>query len=115
MIVKCNWFVRLKAKLFGLDPSYGILTTIGPIIVRGNTEPPPWAIRHERVHVAQFWELWGIGYLVVFWLFYLRSLARYQTPEAAYLRHPMEREALANEDNPNYLRTRESFAWKKYL
>lgn len=115
MIIKCQPLISLKMRLFGLDPSYGGLTTIGPVIIRGDAEPEPWMLIHEGIHIRQWKELFGVGYVAMFWALWFRELFRHRSMQLAYLKHPMEREAIIHEVDPDYLKTRRRFAWAEYL
>ncbi len=115
MIVRANWLLRAKARLAGLDPNEVLLTTIGSIIIRGDIDPADDEILHERLHGAQWIELLGIGYVIVFWCLYLVLLLRYRSRGAAYALHPMELEAYEGMRDPEYLKRRRSFAWIKHL
>jgi hypothetical protein len=40
---------------------------------------------------------------------------RYKDGTKAYYENPFEREAYANDENPNYLQERKPYAWINYL
>jgi hypothetical protein len=73
MMLRAQWLLSLKARLAGLDPKDVQLSTIGPIILRGDHDPEPEELAHERIHVRQWWELLGVGYVVIFWALYVRA------------------------------------------
>lgn len=68
-------------------------------------------LNHEKIHTAQMREL---GYLPFYLLYVLEWLVRLLGKGNAYRRISFEREAYANEDNPQYLSSRKRWAmWKK--
>lgn len=61
---------------------------------------------HEMIHYKQQKELFFIGWMVLY-LIYDRKYG--------YLLNPFELEAHFNDDNSEYLTTREKFSWIKFL
>ena len=59
-------------------------------------------LNHEAIHAAQQKEMFLIGFY-----------AKYLTYK--YDNNPFEKEAYANENNLEYLKTRKPFNWKNYL
>lgn len=115
MIVRASWLLKLKARLAGLNPNNMLLTTIGPFIIRGEVAPEPEDLLHERIHVAQWLELLGVGYYVIFYAWYFWGRIKHGSATAAYDRHPMEREAYAGMELPNYLEIRRHYAWVRLV
>lgn len=113
MMFRADWLLRLKARIAGLDPNDVVLTTVGPIIIRGKIDPEPEALQHELIHVMQFQELLGIGFVILFWIFFLWGLFRHGSAELAYLRNPFEVEANRYMDTSGYLENRPRFAWAR--
>ena len=97
----------------------------------------PTFLRHEAIHTAQqyeiitasalvalvmcnlfasWWYLLGVV-LLPFVLYIVAWLVALALPpyDRAYKDSPFEREAYANESNPEYLVTRPPFAWVKYI
>jgi len=72
----------------------------------------PRLLRHELIHVAQYRELWYLGFAVLYLAFGAWHLARTRSFRAAYFSIPFEREAHAHDDTPGYLATRKRFAWR---
>lgn len=117
--------------------NFKCLNILGLLFVKGNEELSAKEIRHEATHTAQQYEIlcasallalfisniyasWWymlvaiampIAIYIVAWLVEL-VLPPYKT---AYKDSPFEREAYANEDNPEYLAQRTLFAWWKYI
>lgn len=68
-------------------------------------------INHEGIHTVQMKELGYIGFYIIYLLEWLYRLV---TTKNAYRSISFEREAYANESNPNYLKTRKKYAqWRK--
>lgn len=68
-------------------------------------------INHEKIHSAQMRELW---YLPFYILYLLEWLVRLFGKGNAYRNVSFEREAYANENNPQYLSYRRRWAmWRK--
>lgn len=91
---------------------------------------------HEHIHAAQQQEMfflglvlsaffypiikaWAMFFVVIFFLWYgvewLVRLGIYGSTHDAYRNIGFEREAYANDDNLDYLKTRRMFAWVRYL
>lgn len=68
--------------------------------------------RHERIHIRQQQELFVIPFYVLYFLFYFINIFK---KVDSYRNIPFEKEAYANDDNLEYLKTRKKFAWTKYL
>jgi len=86
--------------------------TLWPFIFTG-PNPNPITIQHERIHIAQGWELWGIGFYPVYGYYYLREWLQTDS-DTAYALHPMEMEAYRYEREPGYLFERKRFAWLEF-
>lgn len=72
-------------------------------------------IDHELIHIAQWRELLYIGFILWYFLEWLARLAQYRNFSKAYRNISFEREAYANDKNPNYLSTRKRYSFKKYI
>ena len=81
--------------------------TIWPfIILRKESKYDLVTINHESIHIQQQKELLIIPfYIVYFWFSFWRS----------YSKNPFEKEAYANAENLDYLKTRTLFSWTRYL
>ncbi len=70
-------------------------------------------INHESIHWKQQMELLIIFFYVLYvFEYFVRIFTNGGDP---YRNISFEREAYANEHNPEYLKTRKRFAWIKYL
>ena len=71
--------------------------------------------RHETIHYLQQRELLMVVQWVLYGLFHIIGLIKYRDGQTAYYENPFEREAYANDENPNYLKERKPYAWINYL
>lgn len=114
-----------------------MLNILGVVFVRGDAEVTSWRARHEAIHTAQQYEIMTLSALVAlvlckvwaswwyllivvvmpFALYLLAWLIALALPpyDIAYHDSPFEREAYANQLDPDYLITRHPFAWVKYI
>jgi hypothetical protein len=76
------------------------------IIVPSSTIIDDVLINHERIHLRQQLEM----LVLPFHIWYLIALHR-----KGYWNISFEKEAYANEHNLNYLKTRQMFAFRKYM
>lgn len=126
--------IRNKYMPFG---KFGCMNILGFLFVREEVELTDKAINHEAIHTVQQYEILtasALAALVVSniyasWLYLLIAIAMpillyalawivalmLQPYDRAYKDSPFEREAYANEHNPQYLATRPLFAWVKYI
>ena len=100
-----------------------VFFTLFPFIfIRGDGDER--VINHESIHIAQYAELWVIGFLFLYALDYLRGYIKYWhirsdiSPAAhkfaAYKNIRFEQEAYSYEYDMNYLENRVPYAWRKY-
>lgn len=102
------WFTKLMSVVIDV---YAI--TIFPFII--SREPmDPETLNHETIHIRQQMELLVIPFYLLYGLFYLIGLIKYRDKQTAYLMIPFEQEAYYNDDNLDYLETREWFAWRRH-
>jgi len=72
-------------------------------------------VRHEKIHFKQQIELFILPFYVLYLLHYLFNLVNYRNSSKAYLNICFEKEAYANDRNPDYLFKRKLYAWLNYL
>ena len=70
--------------------------------------------RHETIHFQQFLELFFVGFVVLYFYYWLKNLASGMDGESSYFAIPFEREAYDNDWDQDYLRDRKRFAWWDY-
>ena len=87
------------------------INLFGILFVRGNARISEKTIRHEAIHTAQMKEM----FYVFFYIWYaIEWLIRLPFGNA-YRNMSFEREAYANDNNPDYLKTRKRYAFLKYI
>ena len=72
-------------------------------------------INHERIHTAQMKELLFIPFYIFYILEWLIRLLQYRNSFTAYRNISFEREAYANESNPDYLSKRKPYSFLRYI
>ena len=87
--------------------------TLFPFIFVGD-EGDDRLINHESIHIAQYRELFVIGFLLLYAWDFLYGFAKYRNYDDAYRSIRFEREAYANEHDEHYLEMRQRFAWRRY-
>lgn len=126
--------IRNKYLPFG---DFKVMNILGFLFVREEVEVSPTILLHEAIHTRQQYEimvasailfLWVVNtyswlcYLLIIFvmpmvLYALAWLIELVRPpyNSAYKDTPFEREAYANQHNPNYLDSRPWFAWVRYV
>lgn len=91
---------------------YAAINLFGILFVRKDANITKEMLNHEEIHTAQMKEM----LYVPFYLWYMVEwIVRLFKKGNAYRNISFEREAYANEDNLDYLDTRECFKWIDYL
>lgn len=72
-------------------------------------------INHERIHTAQMKELLFIPFYIFYILEWLIRLLQYRNSFTAYRNISFEREAYANESNPDYLSKKKPYSFLRYI
>jgi hypothetical protein len=96
-----SWFINARA------------ITLFPFIFISD-EGDEKLIRHESIHIAQYRELFVIGFLLIYLYDFIHGFIKYKNYNDAYKSIRFEREAYTQEADPHYLEFREQFAWKRY-
>lgn len=101
--------------------------TLGPFIfIRKGTVLSKRDINHEAIHWQQYKETLIVGFLIFYVLEFIMKFispsltVAEERPNRSYwnrVYHSLsfEEEAYANQDNPDYLRTRQPYSWIKYI
>jgi len=79
-----------------------------------NEEIDNFTLNHEKIHLKQQCELWGIGFYFLYIYYLLQGKWSGKSSMDAYLDIPFESEAYENETNLEYLKKREKMSWMKY-
>ena len=83
---------------------------LGPIILsRG--EMSEQTKRHETIHFQQYLELLFVGFLILYFLYWILYICKGMSGQDAYYNIPFEREAYDNDADPNYLQSRKRYGW----
>ena len=102
----------LPFKGFGAMNLFGILFLRVDWVDNNSTDTICRLFAHERIHSAQMKELLYVGFYACYlaeWIYRLLFHTK-----SAYYGISFEREAYANQDNPDYLETRKRFAqWRR--
>jgi hypothetical protein len=72
-------------------------------------------LNHERIHARQQLEMLWLLFFIWYGLEFAVRLVQYQNRHMAYHALSFEKEAYANDENPEYLKSRKIFAWKAFL
>lgn len=116
---------------------FSAMNILGVLFVRKEAKINDETLRHEAIHTQQQYEIVGLSALIAIilsthfatlWylamaiampiaLYIVAWLIELLLPPffSAYKDSPFEREAYANDNNPDYLVTRPPFAWVKYF
>lgn len=77
---------------------------------------PKRTINHETIHFWQQVEMLFVLMWLLYILSYLWNIVKYKGKhDKAYRNIPFEKEAYANDDNLDYLKSRKMFSWVKYF
>jgi hypothetical protein len=110
MVIQVKWFCKLISVK-------GIMLWPFSIVNDKNNKV---LVNHEKIHFRQANELWIIGFywLYIFEYFKHKRSFKHLPPGIrgafAYREISFEKEAFANQNNIEYLKTRKRNAWKKY-
>lgn len=93
-----------------------IAVTIFPfVIIRQEYLNDTQTITHESIHILQQKELLVIPFFIWYAAEFLIHYMKYRDFLKAYNSISFEKEAYANQDNSNYLKTRKPYSFLKYL
>jgi hypothetical protein len=90
---------------------YKAMNLFGVLFVRGNAKIDDITLNHEKIHTSQIKEMLYVFFYVWYVIEWLIRLPKGN----AYRSISFEREAYANDKNPNYLKTRKRYAFLKYI
>ena len=87
--------------------------TLWPFIfIRGSANKD--IVRHESIHIAQYNELFVIGFLVLYLYDWVKGLIKYKNKQEAYYRIRFEQEAYMYDVVDGYLEIRNKYEWRRY-
>ena len=115
--------IKVKAEFLYNTIMKGFLgTTIAPFILYNSSslnkrseEKQTEFWNHETTHIKQQYELFIIGFYVLYLYYYLKNLKNGMSKRDAYRNIPFELEANDHENNSKYNNTRKKNAWKLYI
>ena len=70
--------------------------------------------RHETIHFQQFLELGFIGFVFLYFFYWLKNIGKGMNGSQAYYEIPFEKEAYENDENTEYLVYRKRYSWRFY-
>lgn len=85
------------------------------LFVRKGAKMSSEDMNHEEIHSAQWKELWYVLFYLWYIVDWLVKLVIYRNFRDAYVNVVFEREAYANDEDEDYLKTRKLFAFIRYL
>ena len=109
IIVKNSTLVKI---LSYFRPTLGGITLFPFIFLKD--EGDDRIINHESIHIAQYRELFVIGFLFLYLWDFVRGFVKYKNYDDAYRSIRFEREAYSFDADPHYLEYREPHAWRKF-
>ena len=84
--------------------------TIGPLVFsRG--EMSEVTKNHEAIHWQQYIETGILGFIVLYYSYYLWNYVKYRDGKTAYFMIPFEREAYDHDEDLEYLDSRKRYSW----
>jgi len=104
---------KIPVILSRLSPITISAITLGPIVLSSG-EMSDATKRHETIHWQQYIELGIIGFIVLYFAYWLFGMIKYRDGEIAYMQIPFEQEAYSNHDDISYLASRKRFKWLSY-
>lgn len=109
----CKVWVLPKWLRWLIHPAYSAAALWPLVIVREMKYCTPVIIQHEQIHLRQQLELGILPFYLVYFSEYLIYRMRGKSHNDAYLAISFEKEAYAEEGNPNYLKVRKIWAmWR---
>lgn len=91
------------------------ITLFGLVFTRDRKQITPRILNHELIHCQQQLELLYIPFFILYVLEWLAHLVKYRKWWKAYQSISFEREAYANDANPDYLAHRKPYSWLRYI
>ena len=116
MVKEAKWLLQLINIIHGYPKNFGFISiTLFPFIfVIDIHNVDNKLINHEKIHLAQYKELFVFGFLILYFFYWLKNLIFYRNLNLAYKLNPFEQEAYSNEKDLSYLNNRKKFSWKKF-
>lgn len=106
MVIVSNRLLRFLTFFLGGGELPAAMAFFPFIIVNSEVEATPSLINHERIHLRQQLELLVIPFYIWYLIAYYRK---------GYMNVSFEKEAYSNDNDLNYLKKRDIFAFRKYM
>ena len=104
------------ASKYLVPKGYSGLTLFPFVFVRDKAlASNPVLLNHERIHIRQQAELLVIPFYIWYIIEYGIRYLKYKDGRTAYRNISFEREAYANERNPDYIKQRKFWGFLKYM
>ena len=87
--------------------------TLGPFVI-SRDEMSETTKRHETIHWQQYIELGIIGFVILYFAYWLFGMIKYRDGSIAYRQIPFEQEAYSNHEDTVYLLNRKRYHWWSY-
>jgi hypothetical protein len=87
--------------------------TLGPVVISRGTMSSTTRT-HETIHWQQYIETGVVGFLFLYFFYWLKGLVKYKNGSKAYTQIPFEQEAYNNEEEVDYLIHRRRWNWLEY-
>lgn len=108
--------MRLIISKFWVPKGFSGITVYPFIFARGNyLRTHKTFVNHEKIHLRQQIELLILPFFIWYVLEFSVRLIQFRNRKKAYRNISFEREAYANESNPDYLTNRKFFSFFNYL
>jgi hypothetical protein len=72
-------------------------------------------VNHEKIHLRQQLEMWLVSFFIWYFIEFLLRFIQYRNWNLAYQNISFEREAYENETEPDYLKRRSFWGFRKYI
>ena len=86
--------------------------TLGPFVF-SKDEMSEQTKNHEYIHWQQYIETGIIGFIILYFVYYIIGLIKYRSGTIAYVQIPFEQEAYENDKNIFYGLNRKRYNWIK--
>jgi hypothetical protein len=104
---------RIPIWLSYLSPINIGAITLGPFVISRGTMSLTTRT-HETIHWQQYIDLGILGFPILYLIYWLIGLIKYQSGNIAYYQIPLEQEAYEHQENKYYVIARKRWCWRKY-
>lgn len=105
---------KIPVYLSKISPIEVWAITLGPIVISRDEMSEATKV-HETIHFQQYLELAFVGFIFLYFGWWIINLLKGQDGQAAYFNIPFEAEAYANHFDNDYLKNRKRYAWINYI